>query len=205
MIILLVRHGETDTNALGMNGIVGNNAPLNENGRVQVSTAAGISKKYNPTKIYSSPFLRCQQTAEFISKTTSAGVEVSEGLKEFDMGDWANMKSEDTKTLLMQYNAWDYSPSKFSFRVPGGESWEDIAVRSKSILDGLITADDEAVVLVSHNAIIRALVGIMHNAHFKDWFGFPFQNGAVSAFEYKNGHYTEQFINMQVDTWPSED
>jgi len=198
MIILLVRHGETDTNALGMNGIVGNDAPLNETGKAQATTAARISKKYNPTKIYTSPFLRCQQTADSISKYTGVGIEVSDSLKEFDMGNWANMKSEDTKALLIQHKAWDYSPYKFSFRVPGGESWEDVAFRVKSLLNSLISINDEAVVLVSYNATIRAFVGIMRGIHFKDWFGFSFLNGAVSAFEYQNGQYTELFINRQA-------
>ena len=40
MIILLVRHGETDNNLLGTRGIVGNNAPLNENGIAQANVAA---------------------------------------------------------------------------------------------------------------------------------------------------------------------
>ena len=185
MIILLVRHGETDTNALGMNGIVGNDAPLNETGKAQANTAARISKKYNPTKIYTSPFLRCQQTADSISKSTGVGIEVSESLKEFDMGDWANMKSEDTKALLIRHDAWDYSPSKFSFRVPGGESWEDVALRVKSFIRDLTDNDNNTVVLVSHNATIRAFVGVMRDAHFKDWFGFPFLNGAVAHMSIK--------------------
>ncbi len=74
MIILLVRHGETDTNALGMNGIVGNDAPLNETGKAQANTAAKIADKFNPTKVYSSPFMSCMQTAESISQTTGAEI-----------------------------------------------------------------------------------------------------------------------------------
>jgi probable phosphoglycerate mutase len=197
MNILLVRHGETDNNRLGMSGIVGNDAPLIENGRSQAIVASEITEDFRPTTIFSSPFLRCRQTAEVIANDTRAKIEVTESLEEFDMGDWANMESEDTKTLLMQHNAWDYSPSKFAFRVPGGESWEDVALRVKLFLKNLSNTDEETVVLVSHNATIRAFVGIMRGAHFKDWFGFPFPNGAVSAFEYKAGHYKELFINKQ--------
>ena len=114
------------------------------------------------------------------------------------MGDWANMKSEDTKALLIRHDAWDYSLSKFSFRVPGGESWEDVAFRVKSFLRDLTDNDDNTVALVSHNATIRAFVGVMRDAHFKDWFGFPFLNGAVSAYEYKDGQYIELFINKRM-------
>lgn len=197
MIILLVRHGETNTNALGMSAVVGNDAPLNENGKRQAVIAAKIVEKFIPTKIYTSPFLRCQQTAESIAKNTDAQIEISESLKEFDMGDWANMKSHDTKALLIQHDAWDYSPSKFEFRVPGGESWQDVAIRMKSFLKKLQSMEDETVVLVSHNATIRALVGIMRDASFKEWFGFPFPNGAVSAFDFKDGTYHELFVNRQ--------
>lgn len=197
MIILLVRHGETDNNVLGMSGVVGNDASLNENGKAQANMAAKISDKFNPTRIYSSPFLRCRQTAEIISKTTNATIEITEKLKEFDMGYWANMKTEDTKDLLIQNNAWDYSPSKFTFRVPGGESWEDLTFRVKMFLKSLDNLDDKTVVLVSHNATIRSFVGFMRNATFEEWFGSPFLNGAVSAFEYKNGRFDELYINKQ--------
>lgn len=198
MTILLVRHGETASNVLGMNGIVGNNSPLNENGKFQANFAAQICKQFMPTKVYSSPFSRCQQTAEIIAKANGIKVEVTNNLKEFDMGNWANMKSKDTRALLIQHDAWDYSPSKFAFRVPGGESWEDVAIRVKSFLKDLAKLDDETVVIVSHNATIRAFVGIMRETHFKDWFGFSFQNGAVSAFEFKNGLYHELFVNKQA-------
>lgn len=198
MIILLVRHGETDSNALGMSGVVGNDDPLNQKGEAHANIAAKISSMFNPNKIYSSQFLRCQQTAESIAVRTGARIEVSDSLKEFDMGDWSNMKSVDTKALLMQHDAWDYSPSKFAFRVPGGESWQDVAMRVKSFLKYLTKSDDDAVVIVSHNATIRAFGGIMRAVHFTDWFGFPFQNGAVSAFERSNGKYKELFINKQA-------
>ena len=72
MKILLVRHGETDNNVIGMSSVVGNNAPINKNGIVQADTAAKIADKFNPTKVYSSPFMRCIQTAESISQTTGA-------------------------------------------------------------------------------------------------------------------------------------
>ena len=198
MIILLVRHGETDTNVIGMSGIVGNDAPLNETGKTQAAVAAQIAQKFHPTKIFTSSFLRCQQTAEIIAKTNCAKVEISEELKEFDMGDWANLKSEDTKALLKQHDAWDYSPSKFAFRVPGGESWEDVTIRVKSFLKRLKDLDDEVVVAVSHNATIRALTGVMRDAHFKDWFGAPYLKGAVSAFECSDDRYRELFINKHA-------
>lgn len=198
MIILLVRHGETENNVLGMGGIVGNDAHLNDKGIEQAKLASRICEPFEPKQIYSSSFLRCQQTTDYIAKANNLSVQLTEDLKEFYMGDWANLKSAETKDLLMQNDAWNYSPSKFGFRVPGGESWEDVAIRVKQFLKTLQSySATGTVVLVSHNATIRALVGVMREAHFKDWFGFPLFNGAVSGFEYKNGKYQELFINKQ--------
>lgn len=197
MIILLVRHGETEHNLLGMQGVVGNDAPLNGTGRAQAERAAKICKEYSPSHIYSSPFERCKQTANIISSATNATVTTTKELIEFDMGDWAHLKSEETKKLLTQNSAWDFSPEKYSFRVPGGESWQDVSERASRLLEQIIEDNDTAstIVLVSHNATIRALVGIMHEAPFQEWFGFPFQNAAVSGFKYDNGTFTELFIN----------
>lgn len=181
-----------------MSGIIGNDAHLNEKGISQAKLASRICKPLEPKQIYSSPFLRCQETSNYIAQANDLSIHLTEDLKEFYMGDWANLKSEETKALLMQNDAWDYSPSKYGFRVPGGESWEDVAFRVKQFLKTLQNCSEgSTVVLVSHNATIRALVGVMREAQFKDWFGFPFFNGAVSGFDYKNGKYQELFINKQ--------
>ena len=152
---------------------------------------------YKPVRLYSSPFLRCSQTANIINHVTKADITFTIDLKEFDMGNWAQLRSEETKQLLVVNKAWDYSPEKYTFKVPGGESWENVADRVNRLLSQIIKThpEDSSVVLVSHNATVRAAVGIMRNQHFKDWFGFRFLNGSVSGFEYSEGKYLELFVN----------
>lgn len=195
MIVLLVRHGETEHNLLGMKGIVGNDAPLNVTGQNQAGVAATICGPYQTGKIYSSPFIRCIQTANVIAAQIGTQPSVDERLKEFDMGDWAQLPSEQTKQLLIENDAWEYSPAKFDFRVPGGESWHDVVDRCREFLEEVKHSSHEASVVVSHNATLRAIVGLMRGKDFKDWFGFPFANGGVSVFEWKDDYWREIAVN----------
>jgi broad specificity phosphatase PhoE len=200
MKILFVRHGETAHNLLGMQGVVGNDAPLNEQGQEQARQAAQTCNEFAPVEaVYTSPFLRTRETATAIAQLSNAPLITTDELLEFKMGDWAHLKSEETKQLLIDNDAWNYSESKYAFRVPGGESWEDVATRVQNFLNTLVSAhgNNDTLVCVSHNATIRAAVGIMRGKPFKDWFGIFYQNGGVSAFDYDSSEkkYTELFIN----------
>ena len=69
MYIILVRHGETDYNKLGI--IQGSEVdpPLNEFGKKQASiTGDFINKNFNIDVIYSSKYLRAKQTAALIKR-----------------------------------------------------------------------------------------------------------------------------------------
>jgi len=100
------------------------------------------------------------------------------------MGDWANFPLEQTKELFVQNDAWSGGSNRYSFRVPNGESWQDVEVRVRAILKGLTEKHgDQKVVLVSHNQTIRAFLGILENKDFENWFGFPIDNGSVWQFE----------------------
>ena len=182
MELFLVRHGQTDHNILDKAGIAGNNAPLNETGIAQAKKAAEIIDSADI--IYASPLDRAQQTAEIITNKTGAKIITEPRLKEFDMGDWANFPLEQTKELFVQNDAWSGGSNRYSFRVPNGESWQDVEVRVRAILKGLTEKHgDQKVVLVSHNQTIRAFLGILENKDFENWFGFPIDNGSVWQFE----------------------
>ncbi|GAG43706.1 unnamed protein product, partial [marine sediment metagenome] len=79
MRLILVRHGETDTNkarlALGQADV-----ELNEHGRWQAQRLAASLKREPIAAIYSSPLKRALATAEPIASSHGLEVQVDDGL-----------------------------------------------------------------------------------------------------------------------------
>ncbi|MGH7237963.1 MAG: histidine phosphatase family protein, partial [Candidatus Saccharimonadales bacterium] len=57
MILLFVRHGETNSTILGMGEVVGNDDPLNQNGVNQAANAGNTCRSFSVKQIYSSPLV----------------------------------------------------------------------------------------------------------------------------------------------------
>ena len=83
--LLLVRHGTTawvDKHIL--HGIT--DIPLNDNGKRQAQEAADALRSEKAQSLYTSPLLRCRQTAEIIAEKIGLEPMNMEGLKELDFG-----------------------------------------------------------------------------------------------------------------------
>src|SRR5207247_2386425 len=82
----LVRHGETDLNKEGrLQGYT--DISLNETGRLQAEKAANTLTRSNIDLIISSHLKRAHETAEIISKSTGAKIQIDENLKEKNYGE----------------------------------------------------------------------------------------------------------------------
>lgn len=185
MKVFFVRHGETDHNLLPDSSVVANDAALNEMGLLQAKAVAAKLTLYSPTHIYSSPLRRAQQTAQIIANTYSTSVETTKALLEFDIGDWSELAGEVIKQRMIEADVWNYSEHKFGWRVPGGESWQDVHGRVKELIETTVNNSDvnSTIVFVTHNNIVRAANGILRNKPFKEWFGYHISNGTAYGYE----------------------
>ena len=80
MNIYLVRHGQSEGNLKKFHQ--GADVPLSKNGKVQAKILAQRFKKIPVDSIYSSPYIRAKQTAEFISKELKLPIEYWDILRE---------------------------------------------------------------------------------------------------------------------------
>jgi broad specificity phosphatase PhoE len=146
-VLILVRHGQTHTNAEGR--LLGRaDPPLTELGERQ---AAAVAASIGPVaRVVASPLRRAQQTAAFFGDV----VEVDERWIEIDYGELENQPLAEVGTDF--WARWREDPSLCP---PGGESLAAVGTRVRAACDELASAAAaEDVVVVCHVSPIKAAV-----------------------------------------------
>jgi 2,3-bisphosphoglycerate-dependent phosphoglycerate mutase len=170
----LVRHGESAGNvardaahATGSEDI-GIDArdvdvPLSSLGRRQ-ATAAGrwfgaLPQADRPQVILSSPYLRARSTAEAVRQKLISGHEADvitdERLREREFGILDRLTSFGIRQRHPELAAARQMMGKFYFRPPAGESWCDVILRLRSLLDTVsLHYSGKRVLIVSHQVVV---------------------------------------------------
>ena len=151
--ILRARHGETDGNREGrFQGHA--DPPLNETGREQALTLAGVLAGRELAAVYSSPLRRALETAQVVAAAYRLEPVLVEGLREVDVGAWSGLtRAEVEQRFPEQYARWlDY-----------GQGWEDgetyAAMGGRAVaalLEIAAAHEGERALAVTHGGPIRA-------------------------------------------------
>src|SRR5690242_18456294 len=161
--VLLVRHGQSEWNALGRwQGQA--DPPLSELGRAQARSAAHSIGALDA--IYASDLQRAMETATIISSALGIGpVLVDEDLRERDAGEWSGLTREEIHARYPGYLPDDrhraFAPDGGEPRRPPG--WEPDDALLERVLRGVgrihETVPDGDVLAVTHGGVIYALEG----------------------------------------------
>ncbi|XP_021714263.1 phosphoglycerate mutase-like protein 4 [Chenopodium quinoa] len=156
--IIVVRHGETEWNALGkMQGQT--DTDLNEVGRRQaVMVAERLSRDPNISAIYSSDLKRALKTAETIASRCGLEVVEDKDLRERHIGDLQGLTIiESPKINPVAFEALR-SPRNDQEIPGGGESRDQLIRRCTSSMQRIAEKHRGArVVVVTHGAVIDKL------------------------------------------------
>lgn len=162
--ILLVRHGENDW--VKKHRLAGwiEGIHLNENGRQQAAAAAERLAPLPVKAIYSSPVLRCQETADFIATTLDLPVHLLETVGEVRYGEWEGKKIKK----LAKKKEWftvQFFPSRMRF--PGGDSLRGVQMRGVEAIETLAQShdDQDIIVVVSHADLIKLVLAYYLGVH----------------------------------------
>ncbi|MCP4418219.1 MAG: MSMEG_4193 family putative phosphomutase [Chloroflexi bacterium] len=162
--IILVRHGENDW--VKENRLAGwiEGIHLNENGRKQATAAAKRLANLPIKAIYSSPVLRCRETADFIATAQNLPVTELETVGEVRYGEWEGKKIKK----LSKKKAWftvQFFPSRMQF--PSGDSLREVQARGVDALETLAAAHDNSdiIVVVSHADLIKLVLAYYLGVH----------------------------------------
>ncbi|QGN47514.1 bifunctional RNase H/acid phosphatase [Micromonospora sp. WMMD558] len=157
--LVLVRHGETEyTEQRRYSGR--GDVPLSARGRAQVKATATRVAALAPSvaAVVSSPLSRCTHTAEAIAAALGGlPVRLDDDLVECDFGAWEGRTfAEVREGWAGEMDAWLASTK---VAPPDGESFAEVAARSRRAVDGLRQAyRGETVVVVSHVSPIKLIL-----------------------------------------------
>ncbi|TCP55959.1 2,3-bisphosphoglycerate-dependent phosphoglycerate mutase [Tumebacillus sp. BK434] len=154
MEILLIRHGESEADLLGVHEGRADFS-LTGLGRRQVAAMAErVAAELMPERIFSSTLQRAQQTAAVLAETTGVELQFLPDLMEINNGKQAGLPLEEGNRL---------HPIPALPHVPfaDGESWFQFRMRAESVLSEIVTAcagKHERIAIVSHGGMISALI-----------------------------------------------
>jgi len=156
--LFLVRHGETESNRLGL-ALGQNDVPLNERGALQAEQLAVALGREPLVAVYASPLRRTLETARAVAGALGLEVAIDERLIEMDIGELDGLTFAEVRErypgLLEE---WVSGPGP-SMRMPGGERLVDVQERAWAAVTELAARHPEdAVAAVSHNFVILSLL-----------------------------------------------
>lgn len=167
----LVRHGQSEGNVIRAAAprdaevleIAARDmdVPLSALGRQQASAFGAWLRERpeaeRPEVILSSPYDRATQTVEELLKAADLdiGYVSDERLRERDLGMMDLLTTKGFATRFPAEAAHRERLGKFYYRPPGGESWTDVALRCRSLLDSVAREHPGLrVLVVTHEVVI---------------------------------------------------
>lgn len=185
--VYVTRHGETEWNvAKRMQGR--KNSALTENGMLQAKQLGDRMKDLSIHAIYSSPSERTLHTAELIKGDRDIPIIVDEHFYEINMGIWEGQTIDDIERQYPEeIQLFWYEPHLF--QSTSGENFEAV---HKRVMDGiqllLEKHKGESILIVSHAAAAKLLVGHFAGIEIENVWDDPFMHSAsLSIIEFEEG------------------
>lgn len=173
MAILLIRHGETASNAARI--LQTPEIPLSPRGIAQAERLAQRLKAEGLAAILSSDLRRARMTADAIAAATGAPIALDAGLQERNFGD---IRGQSYASLDVDLFGPDYAP-------PNGETWEVFHRRVDDTWPRVVAAAQRAgghLAVVTHGLVCRAIVERQLGLRRDDG-GGPWRNTSVTVID----------------------
>lgn len=156
--LLLLRHGETDSNVEGRTQ-GRRDVPLNDRGRRQADAVVDMIRAHDPVAAYSSPSARAQATLAPTAKELGLTVITDERLSELDQGELDGLTISEMRGRYSEFLEQWGGDGVANARMPGGESMADAQQRMVAAAESIAGEHSGAsVILVSHNLALGALL-----------------------------------------------
>ena len=151
--LFLIRHGENEWVETGKLAGRTLDVHLNEKGHQQSASLADRLANQPISAIYSSPLVRCVETAQPLAQRLGLPIREEADLLEVDYGDWRGASLKE----LSQKPEWQLVqvyPS--GFRFPGGETLREVQSRTVGALERIRTEHaGQAVAIFAHGDVLR--------------------------------------------------
>ncbi len=161
MIQFLVRHGQSLSNVeervQGQEDV--GLSPLGHAQAARVAAwAAAVAPRVGISEIWSSPLSRARDTAAAVAAVLGLPVRIDDDLREIHAGVFqGHLWSELETRFPEEVTRW--RGGDVDYRIPGGESRADLAVRGRAALERLAGRDADAMIVVAHGGMLTAALG----------------------------------------------
>ncbi len=195
--IYLIRHGETDFNRRGVVQGSGVDSELNELGHSQATAFFDAYQHLPFDKIYISALQRTTQSvAKFLAK--SIPHETHASLNEISWGIREGITPAKNDGDYYKFLTESWQNGQTDMTADGGESPEDVQKRQASIIDLILSRDDEKLILiVMHGRAIRILLTTLLKRPLTEMDTFPHTNLGLYELEYD--YPTQQFTIIRTN------
>lgn len=174
----IVRHGQSagnvardaaDAAGLGRIDIADRDmdVPLSDLGRQQATALgrwfAAMPEQERPATVMASPYLRAVQTSQLIREVGGLDAPgrrfcIDERLREKEFGVLDRLTRVGIESQFPEQAAFRTLLGKFYHRPPGGESWCDVILRLRSLLDTIsLHHAGDRVLIVAHQVVVLCL------------------------------------------------
>jgi probable phosphoglycerate mutase len=123
-----------------------------------------LAPQCRPTVVLTSPYLRAQQTVACIAEAgglqSAAGVRADERIREREFGIIDRLTRLGIAKKFPEQAAARERQGKFYYRPPGGESWCDVILRLRTVLDTISlhhSGRGTRVLIVAHQVVVLCL------------------------------------------------
>lgn len=183
--LTIIRHGHTEGNENGRY-IGTTDIPLSKNGIAELEKIADEYEYPYVEKVYSSPLLRCIQTARILFPDTE--LVTLDGIKELDFGQFEN-KSVDELIDLEEYKEW--LKGGLDNRAHGGETIREMIGRTVAAFNDIL---EDMMAMEIFDAAVVTHSGIMMN--MLSCFGLPRMEPMKYACDVGEGYVIS--VNLQM-------
>ncbi|MCL5024889.1 MAG: histidine phosphatase family protein [Chloroflexi bacterium] len=193
--VILVRHGQTEWNrADRFRGRA--DVTLNTIGQAQAAAIADYLKdSCSISSIYSSPLTRALDTAAPIAGAFGLKIQPVEELTDIDYGQWQGLTPDEVSVRWPELcSLWYSQPQRVE--IPGGESLAALRKRAVAGLSQVLSRhQDEAVALVSHQAVCRVLLLYALGLDNDAFWHIQQENGAINVLTSTERGFTVWLVN----------
>ena len=183
--VLLVRHGQTDSNVTGF--YMGwSDEDLNEIGYTQVHRLSSRLASLPIASVYTSPLRRAYATAVILAEPHKLEPEVLDDLIEIRLGDWQGLHMDEIKRRWPElWQQWRIDPSEVA--MPNGESLSEITERAIRAFRRILGANrGKQAVIVTHDVIVKVLVAHVLGVSNSIYRRFDISNASLSVIRVVN-------------------
>lgn len=186
--IVIVRHGETALNTLGVfRGR--SDVALNERGEEQARALAAALAGEPLAAVYSSPLVRALDTAREVASRHGLEPVIDRAFDNIDLGEWQGR--EKTRVQEEQPELWRlWKEDPDALVIPRGETLADVRGRAHArTLELVEEHEGRRIAVVTHRSVAKLLSGALLGIDSGYFWRFYLDNAGYSVFGFNDGAF----------------